>query len=343
MKTRITKTILNSIVCFLFTQGCAGGDSDAAGERGKPCYPNGTCNQGLECRNDVCVKVGDSASDPEAILSRCLACGERECATEAEECDAAGGCGDVVSCWVKCLGDASCVEDCDVSALTADDLQLVNQYFQCIATTCVSDCSAPVDDPNDLDLLDTSNLESCSEEGESQGSCVSDDLLVCEDGLLRPVSCDGCGITVPSTTCVRVHAFAMEEVGDDFDVVTPNQMTFEQETDEVNGEWYLEAYQVGVIQFVFSEPLDPSRIEISSVGKLGYVTLELPGGDSGCQYTVESNGRLQRFWDGDWEGCWGDFASYSVDEPSTMTVMSIRTPMTYTNETVDMHLREILL
>ncbi|HOW51241.1 MAG TPA: DUF1566 domain-containing protein [bacterium] len=63
--------ILFSISCFLLLlAGCEDNpvratDTDTipvAGTEGGPCYPNNTCNDGLECLNDTCVKI--TADDP---------------------------------------------------------------------------------------------------------------------------------------------------------------------------------------------------------------------------------------------------------------------------------------
>jgi hypothetical protein len=345
-KIKVTISLL-VLFLFLFVFGCRSDSGSAipAGAEGGACYQNGTCNEGLVCRSDLCVEDG-STGDPEEVLGNCLECGEAACASEAEKCDAAEGCGEVISCWVKCMDDASCVNACDTSMLTAEDLQLVNQYFQCIATNCVSECSASTENPEDTS--DTSGLEPCTSEGDIQGSCVSDSLEICTDGFWQKDSCDGCQIVTPNTTCERVYSLAFEEQGTDLVSVTPTQMEFEQTTESVSAEWYLESDQMGVIQFVFSEPLDPSRIELSYSSRIEFVTLEVPGGAGGCQYEVNSSGRLERYLiigsSGiDWYGCWGDFSSYTTENPDTLTIMSIRTPVTSTNETVSLTIHEVLL
>src|SRR5260221_7936189 len=50
---------------------CAGHDTgssiaDQGGER-QPCYPNGTCNSGLSCLSDVCVKVNLDGGGPQGV------------------------------------------------------------------------------------------------------------------------------------------------------------------------------------------------------------------------------------------------------------------------------------
>lgn len=59
---------VSALACFGLVAACLGEDvaptSTAAGERGErggPCYPNGTCNGGLVCAAGVCA-VGDAGS-----------------------------------------------------------------------------------------------------------------------------------------------------------------------------------------------------------------------------------------------------------------------------------------
>ncbi len=45
-------------------------DSDTAplmGEEGGPCYPNNTCNEGLQCLSDLCVEIPDTTIDDTAV------------------------------------------------------------------------------------------------------------------------------------------------------------------------------------------------------------------------------------------------------------------------------------
>jgi hypothetical protein len=43
--------------------GASSGGAPATGEHLGPCYPNGTCNAGLECRDTVCLTPGEPAPD----------------------------------------------------------------------------------------------------------------------------------------------------------------------------------------------------------------------------------------------------------------------------------------
>jgi len=362
-------TILISFTA-LSLAACGSGDDDAPaqGTEGGSCYPNGTCNDGLECRSDLCVEDGSGGDDTEDVLADCLACGEETCAAEYGDCEAAGGCGDAIDCWIGCGADAGCIAACDVTSLAAEDMLAANALFACIGANCVSECTPDIPDPDDTDThnddtdtnqpIDTDDLEACEVGDDYRGSCVSGTLENCVDGFWLPGNCSGCDIVVPNNTCVRMAAFALEEQGDgeisELVGIEPTQQTFAQSSVEVAADWYLDAYQLGVIQVVFNTPIDPARVEIDYSPEISFVTLETDDGLGGCQYEIDgSSGRLMRYWkmgyDGEgypiveWYGCWGTLSTYTTNEPTTLTIMNIRTPMTIINETVALSLYEILL
>jgi hypothetical protein len=76
-------------------------------------------------------------------------------------------------------------------------------------------------------------------------------------------------------------------------------------------------------------------------------TRETPGGTSGCQYTLNA-GRLVRYHKTtganiDWYGCWGEFETLTTSEPTTTTIMNVRTPVSTTNELKTMTVSSVLL
>lgn len=65
---RATASSLGLLVALLV--GCGGGDSAPAdGEERGPCYGNGTCNAGLTCLSDVCVRAPDAGPPADAGAS----------------------------------------------------------------------------------------------------------------------------------------------------------------------------------------------------------------------------------------------------------------------------------
>src|ERR1041384_6439224 len=84
-------------------------DSHCMGAEHCGCYANGTCNAGLDCRSRVCVNLNSTGFDGDASGSgvdtqACLSCAESNCASQASDCKAAGGCEETIKCamgWGK--------------------------------------------------------------------------------------------------------------------------------------------------------------------------------------------------------------------------------------------------
>ena len=68
--TRRLRLALMIAGIVLFAVGIAGCPSAAGGER-QPCYGNGTCDEGLTCASDICVRIdgGDAGPDGDAPAS----------------------------------------------------------------------------------------------------------------------------------------------------------------------------------------------------------------------------------------------------------------------------------
>lgn len=54
----VTRTALYAVLGALLLVGCGDDSGPATGTEGGPCYPNGTCNEGLVCLSDLCVDPG---------------------------------------------------------------------------------------------------------------------------------------------------------------------------------------------------------------------------------------------------------------------------------------------
>lgn len=372
------------IVCI----GC-GDDVDkkstdtAVGVMGGECYPNNTCDAGLECRSEICVwdgtgsdptKYDTNGTDsqqqqqtPEETFANCISCGESKCSAESSSCTS--GCKTILDCVTKCaIGtDANCLDNCDLTSITADEATAYQAYFTCISQQCISECSPPTEQPEDTNK-DTDTTKStdppvggtCDDEGEHQGSCANSNLQVCTNGNWTAGDCAGCDIVSPSSTCERAYPLTFLQTILSNDAVeltsaTPNDLDFTKIDSKIKAEWYVEADHVGVIQFIFSEPVDPNRIKIDSSSNIEFVTLESPDGQSGCQYIHDYDGtdELTRYnkidEDGEgysyiaWYGCWGEYSTYETEEPIAFTTMNIRTYATTTNETLNLTISEILL
>ncbi len=104
------------------------------------CYANETCNDGLECRSNVCVNLdGSSGSGSGIDREACKACAEESCETEHDACVASSGCQDIIDCLLGCGSDANCLADCNKGTSTdANSKSLA--YQSCAFSQCVSDC-----------------------------------------------------------------------------------------------------------------------------------------------------------------------------------------------------------
>jgi hypothetical protein len=159
-------------------------------------------------------------------------------------------------------------------------------------------------------------------------------------------------VVTPEARCADVRLVTLEERGtaemSDLVGVANPEMEVVADGASLRAEWYLEVNQMGVLQFEFTQGIDVGRIDVQGPGSaVEYVTLETPGGTSGCQYTL-SGGRLSRYHkmtgaNVDWYGCWGEFETLTTGEPTSTTIMNVRTPVSNSNELKTMTVSSVLL
>lgn len=266
-------------------------------------------------------------------VAACFDCGESSCAAEANACSDAGGCGDLLSCAIACGPDANCAANCATTiTITADDQAAIGAYQACLLTQCLDECTIDV------------NVEPVDPAGNP--SVTPEPVQPDESGSNS--STEACNVVKPPTSCVAAEAFVLEEDGTDLvGVTSPTYNELVVAGGSVTGDWVLESGQLGVLQFKFSAPIDPARVALEgTLSDVEYVTLEDAAG-SGCQYYL-SGGRLVRYQkstDGivDWYGCWGDYETYETSEPSTLTIVNIRTGVSQLNEAYAIVVTSILL
>ena len=172
MLKKTARVLFLCAICALLALSAAcGDDDDNAGSKGNPCYPNDTCDVGLECVAGFCIDLNDT-------------CGDGTCAPweSAETCGA--DCSDTV------CGDGVCEEGESI-------------------TTCPDDCPDPENCGNGtidpLELCDGAELdgETCDTQGFDGGdlACSADcttfdtsgcNTITCGDALTEGSEvCDG--------------------------------------------------------------------------------------------------------------------------------------------------------
>lgn len=293
-------------------------------------------------------------------VEACFDCGTGACPSEASACESSPACEEALSCIFSC-SDETCANGCVDTGLSQADLTALSEFAACAGTSCATECTpdvpsgGPVVTPGGPVVTPggpTPTGMACTTEGERSGSCATDSLLVCQGGQLLADPCLICGVVTPEAQCVDVRLVTLLEQGtaemSDLVGVANPEMEVVADGASLRAEWYLEVNQMGVLQFEFTQGIDPSRIDIQGPGSaVQYVTLETPGGASGCQYTL-SGSRLVRYHKTtganiDWYGCWGEFETLTTSEPTTTTIMNVRTPVSTTNELKTMTVSSVLL
>lgn len=382
----MSRSLFSALLCgsaLLLGVAAVACSSAKQGEEGGSCYANLTCNDGLVCRSELCVDPDNATKDPGdddstggVNIQECLSCGEDSCSAEASACT--GSCAKILECQLACLDRApadqpNCTQACDVSDITQEDVRNLGAYFSCIAQQCISDCVTPPSGGDDDDKGDGSGgrtgggggtNRACSARDTFEGGCTTSDYLICEDREWIKGDCTGCGIVTPTKSCERITTFTLLEIPHptepgavDYTQAEEVETTLTQTAASVTAEWYLDAKQVGVIQIVLDAPINASRIEITKTGAVDVVTLENANQTGGCQYKLNSSGRLSRdqltsfdpyygTTNLDWNGCWGDYAGSAYNSPSSnpsnLTILNIRTPVATRNQDVSLSITKIL-
>lgn len=119
---RVLWTILPIIVISLASVGCDDGDDPQGGE-GQACYPNDTCNVGLECVDGICEAIEDD-------------CGNGTCDAGETQTDCPEDCGTPPECGNDEIEGS---EVCDGADLGNDTC--LTQGFDGGDLACLADCS----------------------------------------------------------------------------------------------------------------------------------------------------------------------------------------------------------
>jgi hypothetical protein len=178
---------------------CSDDDAKEAGTEGGPCFPNGTCMEGLTCASDLCVKMAGDAAAEDSTVAGDAAPGDSTVAGDAAPEDSAASdmpaqdtaqpdlgapdlpvpdttCTKCSEWWQACTVSYQCawgsVPFCSQSKTIHDNL------IQCLCTTatCSADCpnycagSAP-DDPDCNNCLTGALGVSCASE---TSACATD-------------------------------------------------------------------------------------------------------------------------------------------------------------------------
>ncbi len=168
----------------LMSISCDDQDTAPTGEAQGPCYPNGTCNEGLVCASELCVEL-DTATEPESDTAE-----SRGSGTDASE------------------GDPSSPEGCTAALLDCDGENAGDcllSYIQCAQLQGEDACNA-------FEL--GCNLVGWSYVGCEEGSMVS--VEVCGGGM--GTTTGGGGTTTTTTTS---GADAAGDAGGDDDCPIP--------------------------------------------------------------------------------------------------------------------------
>lgn len=130
-----------SLLVLLAMPSCGGDKKACQGTEKCACYPNGTCDAGLDCRSNTCVNLSGVGGAPSVSFDAkaCLACAEKACADASSACKASSGCETITSCLLGCSTDVTCLSNCS-KGVTQDNVLKSGTYQACAATMCSKDC-----------------------------------------------------------------------------------------------------------------------------------------------------------------------------------------------------------
>jgi len=150
MRIRTLVFVAATAVGWMVMSNCSSSNAScAAGSETCPCYGNGTCDDGLACRSEVCVDLGSTgaggstgvggSSSGGLDVQACLACAESQCPTSSMACKAVSGCEDILKCLVGCNKDATCLSKCNAGASSDANMKSL-AYQTCAFTGCPNEC-----------------------------------------------------------------------------------------------------------------------------------------------------------------------------------------------------------
>jgi hypothetical protein len=145
MWTRTATLAVTTALGWLFVSHCGSSSSACTGAEACACYGNGSCDDGLACRSNVCVDLnstgaGGGSGSGGLDVQACLSCAEGQCPSQAMACKAVSDCNDIITCLVGCNKDATCLSKCNANA-SADANTKSLAYQTCAFTSCTSQCT----------------------------------------------------------------------------------------------------------------------------------------------------------------------------------------------------------
>lgn len=232
-----------------------------------------------------------------------------------------------------------------------DGVQEAANFYQCALQSCLSECTVSVDGPGGPGGNGTEPGEeakrSCdsSSHGDIRGACSTNDAVRCEGGTWVPQEeCAGCAVLSSRQYCDKVVGFSLqrspywpedvesgpEPISTDIQV-TDNGLVAQLVLDSSSSS----REQQAVLQIQLNHSVQPDSITISGLSGHSLVTLESYDGGYGCQYIVNSYGRLELAREGDWNGCWNNpFSGAPASPPYRGSNLSIKSAWGVTQATL---------
>lgn len=230
-----------------------------------------------------------------------------------------------------------------------DGVQEAANFYQCALQSCLSECTVSVDGPGGDDTEPgggEGRKRDCesSPHGYTRGSCSNNTAVRCEDGTwVYQEECAGCDVLSSRQYCEKVVGFSLarspyfpEEV-DSGPVPTSTdiQMTDNGLVAQLVLSSAGDYQQQAVLQIQLTRDVNPNALTLSGLSGYSIVTLESPNGTYGCQYIVNSSGKLTLAREGEWNGCWSNsFSGAPESPPCSGTNLSIKSAWGVTQATL---------